>query len=177
VKYVALLRGINVGGNNRIEMPRLKAAIEELGFEDVRTYINSGNVVFEAGTTPADAVAAQIKDAIAKGWGLSIPVLVRSADQMSQLIAQVPDDWRDDKHHKCDVLFLWDQALKRDLTEELTIKEDIDEVIFTPGEIVWRVARPAATRSGLLRVIGTPLYAQMTVRNINTARKLASLLA
>jgi uncharacterized protein (DUF1697 family) len=176
MKHVALLRGINVGGNNRIEMPRLKAVVEGLRYTDVRTYINSGNVVFEAGTAPASAAAARIEQAIAREWGLPIKVLLRSAEQFAHLVAVLPDDWRNDSAHRCDVLFLWEEALSRDVRQELGAKDGIDELIFTPGEVIWRIARPDVTRSGLHKLIGTPLYARLTIRNANTVRKLASMM-
>lgn len=176
MKHVALLRGINVGGNNKVEMVRLKAVVQELGYGDVRTYINSGNVVFDPGADPASAATARIEEAIAKEWGLPIKVLLRSAAQIARLVKLLPDDWRNDNDHKCDVLFLWDDALRGSLREELPVKERIDELIFAPGEVIWRVARPAVTRSGLMKLVGTPLYAQMTVRNVNTVRKLAALM-
>ena len=176
MKHVALLRGINVGGNNKIEMPRLRAAVESLGYTDVRTYINSGNVVFDAGAIPASEVTTRIEQAIAQEWGLPIKVLLRSAEQIAHLAATLPNDWRNDQDHKCDVLFLWDEALRRDVRQELAPKEGIDELIFAPGEIIWRVARPDVTRSGLMMLVGTPLYALMTVRNANTVRKVATML-
>jgi uncharacterized protein (DUF1697 family) len=176
MKHVALLRGINVGGNNKIEMPRLKAAVEGLGYTDVRTYINSCDVVFEAGAVPASAVTTRLEQAIVQEWSLPIKVLLRSADQIAHLAVTLPNDWRNDQAHKCDVLFLWDDALRRDIRQELAAKEGIDELIFAPGEIIWRVARPDVTRSGLMKLVGTPLYALMTARTANTVRKLAAML-
>ena len=177
MKYVALLRGINVGGNNRIEMARLKQVVEGLGYAGVRTYINSGNIVFDAGRVRAGTATTRIEQAIEREWGSPIKVLLRSADQIAHLAAILPNDWRNDQEHRCDVLFLWDEALRRNVRQELPTKDGIDELIFTPGEAIWRVARSNVTRSGMTKLVGTPLYALTTVRNANTVRKLAAMMS
>jgi uncharacterized protein (DUF1697 family) len=176
MKHVALLRAINVGGNNKIEMARLKEVVQGLGYGDVRTYINSGNLILDAGDEATSAATARIEEAIAAEWGLPIKVLLRSAEQIAKLVQLVPDDWQNDNDHKCDVLFLWDEALRRNVRDELPTKEGIDELIFAPNDFIWRVSRANVTRSGLTKLVGTRLYAQMTVRNVNTVRKLAALM-
>ena len=158
-------------------MARLKDVVAGLGYTGVRTYINSGNVLFEAEQALASAVAERIEEALARAWGLPIKVLVRSAEQIAHLVAVMPDHWRNDQEHKCDVLFLWEEALCGDFRHELAPKEGIDELIFTPGEIIWRVGRSDVTRSGLMKLAGTPLYALTTIRNANTVRKLAALMS
>ena len=78
MRFVALLRGINVGGRNMIKMEALRATFEALGFENVKTYINSGNVAFDAVKTGDGKLAAKVHDAIIKDFGFDISVMVRS---------------------------------------------------------------------------------------------------
>jgi uncharacterized protein (DUF1697 family) len=174
--YVALLRGINVGGNRKIEMKRLKATFEQLGLGDVRTYINSGNVIFRTESTDATALAGVLEAAIETDFGFPVKVLVRSADDIRALVDALPADWANDDAAKCDVMFLAEEIDGPDILDRLTIKPDIDDARYVPGAVLWRVERPKATRSGMMKLVGTELYAQMTVRNCNTARKLDSLM-
>lgn len=174
---MALLRGINVGGNRRVEMKRLKATFEGAGFDNVRTYINSGNVIFEAGddATPA-ALRTTVETAIEDDFGFPVTVLLRDERTIHAVVSALPDAWVNDASSKCDVMFLGDDHDSVDVMAGLTIKPEIDHVKAAPGAIIWHVDRPYVTRSGMFKLIGTPLYAQMTVRNCNTVRKLADLM-
>lgn len=174
--YLALLRGINVGGKNRVEMGRLRAVFESVGLEGVRTYINTGNVVFTARKRSPAKLAAVLQEAIAGEFGLRLEVLIRDAQQMARLIDALPDGWINDSTMKCDVLFLWEGVDDPATLELVTAREGIDDVAYVPGAIIWRVDRSQVTRSGLTRIVGTDLYKQVTVRNCNTVRKLEALM-
>jgi uncharacterized protein (DUF1697 family) len=86
---VVLLRGINIGARNRIAMPALRAALEEAGFGDVRTYVQSGNVVLTTRAGPAK-VAATCESVVAESFGLEIPVVARTRDELADVVARDP---------------------------------------------------------------------------------------
>jgi len=176
MKYVALLRGINVGGNSRVEMRRLKEVCESLGWQDVRTYINSGNVIFAHDPVPPAALAVELAREIDSAFGFAVNVLVKTSDELHDAIAAAPDLWTNGPDMKCDVVFVWDGITPDEELEALKPRAGIDDVRTTVGAIIWKVDRVNATRSGLLRMMGTPLYKQVTVRNINTVRKLGELI-
>jgi uncharacterized protein (DUF1697 family) len=88
--YIAMLRGINVSGQKLIKMERLRASLEALGFDEVRTYIQSGNVVFKAAKQSADGLAKKIADKILRDFGFPVPVLIRAADEMSAAVKANP---------------------------------------------------------------------------------------
>lgn len=89
-RFVALLQGINVGRNRRIAMADLRALVEGLGYVEVNTHLNSGNVVFAAeGGTNAE-LAATIEEAIAAELGLDVPVVVRSGEELARIVAENP---------------------------------------------------------------------------------------
>lgn len=88
--YVALLRGVNVGGNNKVPMATLRELCEGIGGSDVRTYVQSGNVVFGATRRSTAAVAAALEAAIATALGLTITVVVRTAAEMTAVVAAMP---------------------------------------------------------------------------------------
>jgi uncharacterized protein (DUF1697 family) len=88
--YVAMIRGINVGGNKLIKMDQLRKSLEAKGFEQVKTYIQSGNVVFKAAKLSSTAVARKIEAVIVKDFGFSASVISRTRDEMSTVIANNP---------------------------------------------------------------------------------------
>ncbi len=86
---VVMLRGINIGPHNRIAMPDLRAALQEGGFADVRTYVQSGNVVLSSRLPPAD-LEQNVQSLIAERFGLSIPAVVRTPDELAEVVARDP---------------------------------------------------------------------------------------
>lgn len=176
MKYVALLRGINVGGNNKVDMRQLKAVFEEAGMESVRTYINSGNILFESKSKSKNALADMLEKAIETTFGFNVKVLVRSQDDVKEIVATLPDTWVNDTTMKTDIMFLWDKVASETVLQQITIKPDLDSVKYVNGTILWSVGRENITRSGMLRLIGTELYKHMTIRNCNTVRKIAGMM-
>jgi uncharacterized protein (DUF1697 family) len=175
VTYVALLRGINVGGNNKVEMTRLKATFEALGLTDVKSYINSGNIIF-VDSRPAKTLVPLLEAAIAEDFGFAVKVLLRDAKNIATVAKALPKHWVNNAATKCDVMFLWESYDSPKVLEQITIKPDIDEVKYVPGAILWRVDKPLVTRSGMMRIAGSELYQHMTIRNANTLRKLHNLM-
>lgn len=177
VMYVALLRGINVGGKKKVDMGGLRDVFEQAGMRSVRTYINSGNVVFASGARSRARLATRLGTAIADRFGFDVKVLVHDLARMQAIGAAIPPDWVNDKTMKCDVLFLWDDVDRPEVLDELPATPAIDDVRYVPGAVLWSVDRADATRSGMTKIVGTPLYRQMTIRNCNTVRKLLELMA
>jgi len=177
MEYVALLRGINVGGHNRVEMPKLAEVFLGLGFTNVRTYLNTGNVVFRTETQTDTELASTIQSAIAEHFGLEIRTLVRSRPAIEATAADLPAGWSNDKLMKSDVMFLLDDTAEQDVLNQLKIVDGVDDVRYSDGAILWRVDRADQNRSGMNKLVGTRLYRQMTVRNCNTFRAIAALLA
>lgn len=173
---VALLRGINVGGKNKVDMKRLKAAFEDAGMSSVRTYINSGNVIFSSNNRSRTRLTEALEDAIARTFGFTIRVLVRDLKSMRAVVGALSQTWVNDDTMKCDVMFLWDDVARPSVIEELPVKPEIEEVKYVAGALIWRVDRKNVTRSGLMKLVGTPLYKRMTIRNCNTTRKLLELM-
>lgn len=174
--YVALLRGINVGGNSKVDMKQLKVVFEELGLTSVKTYINSGNVIFKDASHSPEELVKKIESAIEKKFGFNVKVLIRDLKTITTVTESIPSSWKNDSEMKCDVMFLWETVDSKNVLKELIIKKELDEVKYVAGSIIWKVDRKNVTRSGLLRIVGTALYKQMTIRNCNTVRKLFTLM-
>jgi uncharacterized protein (DUF1697 family) len=173
--YLALLRGINVGGKNKVEMSRLKTVFESIGATEVRTYINSGNVIFVHDGAPT-RLSAAIEKAIGAEFGFEVRIVLRTVDEVMSLTKAIPAAWKEDTSMRCNVMFLWDDVDDPSVLDHLTIKDGIDDVKYVPGTIVWRVDRDVVTRSGMMRLVSDDLYKRMTIRNVNTVRKLADLM-
>jgi len=173
--YIALLRGVNVGGKSMVSMATLKTCFENLGLDKVKTYINSGNVIFQCDHTNAQQLTKQIETTIEQQLGQTIQVLLKTHGELHALVAGIPATWKNDTATKCDVMFLWPAVDKPETLSELPINPAIDSVRYEPGAIIWCVDRVNAAKSRMTRIVGTPLYKQMTVRNPNTVRKLLAL--
>ncbi|MCK9345108.1 MAG: DUF1697 domain-containing protein [Candidatus Pacebacteria bacterium] len=171
MKYVALLRGINVGGNNKVEMSKLKKVFKDLGYENVLTYINSGNVIFDADKTDVSVIERALK----KNFKFDIKVVVRDLKNIQKLCKAIPKEWVNDPEQKTDVLFLWEEYDNKKSLDLININKDVDNLLYVSGAIVWNVQRKDYKKSGMNKLIGTPVYKHMTSRNVNTTRKLLEL--
>jgi uncharacterized protein (DUF1697 family) len=130
--YVAMLRGINVGGHKRIKMDQLRISFEALGFERVNTYIQSGNVVFKAGKGSPARLGKNIEDRIVSDFGFSASVIVRTSAELSEIIAANPFlKQRGIDHEKLHVTFLSEipaaPALKK--LAEFTVAPDQSQCV------------------------------------------------
>lgn len=174
--YIALLRGINVGGKNKVDMKTLKQTFETAGMNDVNTYINTGNIIFSNHTLAKAELPHVLEEAIYKEFSIHINVIVRSIDEIRGVVEAIPDTWKNDKDMKSDVLFLWEEIDEASILEHLVIKPHIDTVHYIPGAVLWSVDKNNAAKSGLTRIVGTKWYKQITVRNVNTVRKIYELM-
>ena len=176
VAYLALLRGVNVGGANRVEMARLRTAIERLGFGGVRTYINSGNLMFEDASTDRVMLTARVESAIEEEFGFRVAVLLWTADELARLAASLPEGWAEDESSRCNILFLWPDVDDVGVLDRIPINPEVEEVRYLPGAVIWRYDRAKASRSRMTKLVGTPFYRQLSIRNSNTVRKLDELM-
>jgi uncharacterized protein (DUF1697 family) len=176
MKYLALLRGINVGGERLVSMKELKAVFEDAGMLSVRTYINSGNVIFSSGLRGQKRLAKLLEQAIEERFGFDVTVVLRTVDDVRRLVKAIPSGWKDDKTTRCYVMFLAPEADKPSIVKEMEHRPEIEDLRYTSGAVVWRIDRKDVPKSRVLKLMRTPLYKQMTIRNSNTARKLLELM-
>ena len=169
--YIALLRGINVGGKNKVDMKKLKSTFESLGYTSVVTYINSGNIIFEDSSKGQDRFSDEIEDAIKRDFQLDIKVLVKSFEEIELICKHLPDAWVKDEVMRTDVMFLWKDFDSPEILQHLKINP-VDHVKYAPGAVLWNVKYANYTQSGISKLAGTEIFRNMTVRNVNTVRKL-----
>ena len=121
MKYVALLRGINVGKGARVPMKSLKALLEGLGLSDVLTYLNSGNVVFDS-TLSASDLTRLIEDELERAFGATIPTLVKTSAEMIAIAQSIPSEWGSNAGEQTYVAYLFSDVDKPSLASELPVK-------------------------------------------------------
>ena len=174
--YVALIRGINVGGKNPVPMAELRADFEAAGFGDVRTYIQSGNVLFSS-DKPAASLEETIEAFLEERYSTSLMVVVRSHRQLRSIVEKAPKGFGDspDTYHS-DVIFLRSPLTPKAAMAVVRLRDDVDQA--WTGTRVLYYARLSAqrTRSLMSKIVGTPEYKQMTIRSWATTTKLLTML-
>jgi uncharacterized protein (DUF1697 family) len=177
MRYVALLRGINVGGKSIIRMADLKECVEALGYDKVSTFIASGNVLFETPERDAGKLESTIEQALQERFELPITVVVRTRAELARLVKAIPAEWMGNDSVRVYVAFLRRTLDGRALARELKPREGVDELVATKSALIWATRRDALTRSGLQKITVVPAYREMTLRNLNTTLNLQELLA
>lgn len=172
-KYVAFLRGINVGGKNKIKMEILRETFAALGFENVKTYINSGNVIFETARTDDNKLSAKIEKAIEKEFSLYIKVMVRTIDEIKDIIKNNPFDGQFENDKNLHVLFL-NEELPKEKRELLLEQNNENETFAIRNREIFCLLRGGFSDSLLGKdYIGKKLKANPTARNWRTVNKIA----
>lgn len=172
MKYIALFRGINVGGHRKVEMKRLKTLLESMGYANVRTYLNSGNALFEA-EDPREQIHASLTKALKETFGFEIATLIKSEEEITLIARAIPQEWQNNKEEKTDVAYLFAEVDTAKTVDEIPLKRAYADVIYVEGALIWHIMKKDYNKSQLNKLIGRKLYQKMTVRNVNTARFLA----
>jgi uncharacterized protein (DUF1697 family) len=173
--YLALLRGINVGGKSLIKMADLRAAFEEMGFEDVATYIASGNVFFRAPRQRREVLAARIESELTKCFGWELKVVLLTAAQLRSVVEGAPRGFGADTD-RCDVIFVRKPLTVRRAFGVLETKEGVDRAWAGKGVVYFSRLDSKASSSRLSKVVMRPEYKDMTIRSWSTSAKLQALM-
>lgn len=174
--FVALLRAVNVGGNNMINMRSLKQSFETIGFTEVTTYINSGNIIFKSQETDARKLEIKIERMLLKEYELDSKVVVRTLDEMEKLVKALPRNWNDADTWRYYVIFLRHSIDSEAILEELPANPDVEEIVYHPGTLLWSALISELNRSKIQKLTTRKLYKDMTIRNLNTTKKLLDLM-
>lgn len=175
-KYIALLRGINVGGKNKIAMPLLKQIFEEIGFTEVVTYINSGNVVFSSDCLDRNELIKQCEAAIASKLSLTIPVNIVSASELAETLSHAPEWWDDDKDTIHYAIFLIPPISVEEVFAAVgEIKPEYEKIAHHERVIFWSAPAKTFAKSRWSKIASSSVNQQVTIRNANTVNKLLKL--
>ena len=174
--FVALLRGVNVGGNNMINMKSLKASFEKLRFSDVSTYINSGNIIFRTKEADARKLERKIEQMLVKEYQLESKVVLRSFPEMAKLVKSLPTNWDGDSRWRFYVIFLRHTIDSEEIVSDLPTNAEMEEVLYRPGALLWSALVSDLTRSKMAKTATGRMFKDTTVRNLNTTKKLYELM-
>jgi uncharacterized protein (DUF1697 family) len=175
-KYISLLRGVNVGGKNKISMPELKAAFEERGFENVVTYINSGNILFDSDLGLREAKAA-CENLIETGFGLKIAVCIITAGHLADALGHAPEWWNNGADSKHNAIFVISPATAEEVRSAVgEAKPEYEKVSHYGSVIFWSAPLKTFSRTRWSKIVqNKTVYDLITIRNANTTLKLATL--
>jgi uncharacterized protein (DUF1697 family) len=175
MKYVALLRGINVGKNISIKMADLKQAVSDAGFSEVKTYIQSGNVVFESADKDVIQIESVLQSALYKAFQFDSGIVVLTYEQLKKVLLEVPPDWKMRHDLRCYIAFIKRPATVKDVMRDIELKEGVDSV--NEGEIVIYMSSllSGLTRSRFTKLISKAVYKNITIRNYATTQKIMAL--
>ncbi|MBX7169715.1 MAG: DUF1697 domain-containing protein [Pyrinomonadaceae bacterium] len=171
MKYVAFLRGINVGGKNKIKMETLREILSAEGFENVKTYIKSGNIIFETFESDNKRLTQQIEKAIEKEFGLSIKTMVRSTDEIKNIVKNNPFDGQFENDKDLHVFFL-DEEMPDEKRELLISNNNENEKYFVRDREIFCLLKISVLDSLMGKdYIGKKLKVSATARNWRTINK------
>ena len=174
-RYLALLRGINVGGNNLIKMSELVAAMADDGFANVKSYINSGNILFDAESDKG--LADKVKQSIKHHSGLDIDVVVIAADRWVKIVNDAPKAWGQRDGWKHNIIVLIPPCQPQEILDAVgELRPEYEALEVGDGVLYQSISLKYFGRARSGAFAGKPIYKKMTVRNYNTAIKLQTLL-
>ena len=177
-RYVALLRGINISGKNKISMAELKKEFEKLAFEEVKTYLNSGNVIFSSDENDTKKFANQIEGMIKNQFELEIPVFVISREALEDILHNAPEWWGNDNKEIYDnLIFIMPPATFKDVYNEIgEPKEGLEKIKEYRETVFWSFSRKDYQKTNWWsKTASANISSKLTIRTANTVRKVAGM--
>ncbi|MCA1708205.1 MAG: DUF1697 domain-containing protein [Actinobacteria bacterium] len=174
-RFVALLRGINVGGRNKVAMANLRAAFEADGYKAVSTYIQSGNVLFES-DAPRESLEDELEAMLERRFRVPLIVVLRSRLQLRNVVRKAPDGFgREPTRYHSDVIFLKRSLSRQQAMRVVDLREGVDQAWPGAGVLYFSRLSERLAQSRMSRIVGTSEYQQMTIRSWTTTTKLLDL--
>lgn len=177
-RYIAFLRGINVSGKNKITMAELKIGFEKIGFEAVRTYLNSGNVIFSSDKDDIDDFRSQIETMVKNQFGLDIPTFVISQEELENIIHNAPDWWDNGNKEIYDnLIFIMPPAVFLDVFAEIgEPKKELEKIVNYKETIFWSFSRKDYQKTNWWsKTASVSIRNKLTIRTANTVKKIVKM--
>ena len=174
--FIALLRGINVGGKNSVKMERLKQVFDDMGFSDVKTYIQSGNVIFQTPESDKLKLTDRIEKQLQNNFSAEIKTLVLTADDLAEAVENAPENFgTDPERFRYDVWFILPPTTVNDIVSNLHLREGVD--FLQAGKNVIYTSRLTSQmgKSYFSKIAQMQFYRNLTIRNWNTTTTLLEL--
>ncbi len=177
IQYLALLRGINVGGNNIIKMVDLKACFENMGLNDVVTYIQSGNVLFKLDEKDKTKLTNKVEKVLAKRFNYKARIVIITHQELKKAVAGAPRGFgQATEQYRYDVIFIKEPLTPNEAMKSVRTKQGVDAAFAGKHVLYFSRLISKASQSHLTKIITLPVYQNMTIRNWNTTTKLLALM-
>ena len=176
--YIALLRGINISGKNKVSMPLLKTAFEDIGFSKVSTYINSGNVLFSTDINCKNELIKLSRNIIVERFSLDVPVTIISLAELKEALDNAPKWWDIPSNEEVihQAIFLIPPITVAEVYSAVgELKADYEKVDFYKNVIFWSAPRATLSKTRWYKIASSSVNNDVTIRNANTTKKLIDL--
>lgn len=177
-KYITFLRGINISGKNKVPMAELKNGFEELGFDEVKTYLNSGNVIFSSIGNDIESITSQIDALMKNQFGLDIPVFVIRKEELEDILRNAPDWWGNENKEIYDnMIFIMPPVTFAEVLGEIgEPKEGIEKIKDYKKTVFWSFSRKNYQKTNWWsKTASSNISKKLTIRTANTVRKLVAM--
>lgn len=174
-KYIAFLRGINISGKNKISMTELKQGFERLNYTEIKTYLNSGNVIFSSDEADTIKTTSRIEEMIKNKFDLDIPVFVISKEELEDVLYHAPDWWGDERKEIYDnLIFIMPPTTFKDVYNEIgKPKEGLEKIEEYKDTIFWSFSRKDYQKTNWWsKTASANISNKLTIRTANTVKKL-----
>ena len=177
MKYLALLRGINVGGNNIIKMADLQDCFINMGFINVKTYIQSGNVIFETDNSDKNSLTKIIEDKLSTVFKYNSKIILVSDKELFHTVNEAPLGFgQNPEIYKYDFVFVKEPLTSTEVYSQLKLKDGVDEASYGKHALYFTRLTELSSRSYLTKLISLPVYKELSIRNFTTTTKLLELM-
>ena len=177
-RYIALLRGINISGKNKIAMSELKKCFAELGFAEIVTCLNSGNVIFSSAIEDKNVLSNKVQLMIKDRFHLEIPVFIILQEELAELLNHAPDWWGDDNREIYDnLIFLMPSLSYEEFCDEIGApKEEYESVYHYKNVVFWSFSRKDHQKTNWWsKTAASGVSRRITIRTANTVRKIVGM--
>ena len=174
-RYIALLRRINISGKNKVPMAELKQGFEALGHTEVRTYLNSGNVIFSREETETIQLTSQIEEMLQDRFELEIPVFVLRQEELEDILRHAPDWWGDERKEIYDnLIFILPPATFQEVYRAIGApKEGLEKIQEYKETVFWSFCRKDYQKTNWWpKTASVTIKSKLTIRTANTVRKI-----
>ena len=177
-RYIAFLRSINISGKNKVSMAELKQGFERLDYTDVKTYLNSGNVIFSSDEADTIKTTSRIEEMIKNQFRLDVPVFVISKEELEDILHHAPDWWGDENKEIYDnLIFIMPPATFKEVYNEIgEPKEGLEKIEEYKETVFWSFSRKDYQKTNWWsKTASTNISSKLTIRTANTVRKVVGM--
>ena len=177
-RYIALLRGINVSGKNKVPMAELKKCFESPGVMEVKTYLNSGNVIFSSADKNVTALIDQVERMMQRELGLDIPVFIIPQEELADILRHAPDWWgTENKGNYDNLIFILPPATFPDIYYEIGApKEGLEQIQEYQSAVFWSFSRKDYQKTNWWsKTARADIGSKLTIRTANTVRRIVDI--